>query len=119
MSQRMNSPASGSHSLGLLLNLSQGEILRLALASRGHSIASIARGLGVSRPAVSGVVHGHWASARILARLAALLGVPVEAIRGQPLTPVSVAGAGRRVNAGLSESSRQRKGQVIRRRKAA
>ncbi len=117
MSQGMNSPASSSQYLGLLLNLSRGEILRLALASRGHSIASIARDLGVSRPAVSGVVHGHWASARILDHLAAILGVPVEAIRSQPFTPVSVAGDGRRVNAGLSESSRQQP--TVRRRRAA
>lgn len=115
----MSTPSARGTSLGLLLDLSRGEVIRLALASKGHSLASIARDLGVTRAAVSGTVHGHWTSARILAHLAALLGVPVESLQGRPLTPISVAAVGRRVNAGLSESSRQRKGQVIRRRKAA
>lgn len=113
----MSTPSAREPSLGLLLDLSRGDVIRLALQSKGHSLASVARDLGVSRAAVSGAVHGHWTSARILAHLAALLGVPVESLQGRPLTPVSVAGAGRRVNAGLSESSRHQP--PVRRRRAA
>ena len=117
MITRMDVPTTRSDFLGLPLNLSRGEILRLALASRGHSLASIARDLGVSRVAVSGVVHGHWTSARILSHLAALLGVSVDAIRCQSLTPVSVARRDSAVNVGVSRSARH--APAVRRRPAA
>lgn len=113
----MSTPSGDISTLGLLINLSRIDVIRLALANKGHSFTSIAQDLGVSRPAVSGALNGQWSSKRILSHVAALLGVPVESLQGRPLTPVSVAGEGRRVNDGLSESSRHQP--PVRRRRAA
>jgi transcriptional regulator with XRE-family HTH domain len=103
----------------ILVPVSEGDAIRLSLLSRGHTLTSIAHDLHVSRPRISQAIHGHAPANRILAHVAALLGVPVESIRPQRrLTPVSVSQQNPPVNVRVSALDGQ-VGTTVRRRSAA
>lgn len=51
-----------------------------AIKAEHGTVGKFARHIGVSNPAVSGVIHGHWRSARIEAALAELVGYPVHVL---------------------------------------
>ena len=48
------------------------------LASKGHSVTSISNGLGIARPSVSQVIHGHRPSRRVSQAIADAIGLPLE-----------------------------------------
>jgi predicted transcriptional regulator len=93
----------------LKVEVSSGDAIRLALLSKGYTLKAIAKELGVTRGAVTGVIHGHWNSDRIWSRIASLLGRSVRSIQGRKaLSLVSVTRETSVVNVRVSKVRRRR-----------
>ncbi len=63
--------------------LQPSEIIHVLLARQGLSLAAVAKQLGLTRKAISGVVNGHWRSQRVESYLSELLGFSLTELFGQ------------------------------------
>ena len=100
------------------VEMTGGQAIRIALASRGVTFAAIARELETTRKAVSGCANGHWRSPRVEAAIAAHLGVAPETLFGPRSLPAeSVTPGAASVNARVSGSDRH--GRTTERQRAA